>query len=256
MDNVSIIICAFNEEETIAEVVRTCCDFSFGAEVIVVDDGSTDQTVPVLEKLQKNFDFHIEILPENKGKSWAMVHGVKQSDREIILFFDADVSNVSKEHFEKMLRPFSEDSADMVLGQPKDTMIDYRINPFKSLTGERAMYRKDILPILEDIQEIRFGVETFINLYFQAEGKRIKYVLLEGMSHPTTFDKTSVVKASKKYISEGQEIARIYIDNYELIVRRIENRINRTGKKARDKISEIQERINQEIEELIKNLNL
>jgi hypothetical protein len=131
-------------------------------------------------------------------------------------------------------------------------MIDYRVNPFKSLTGERAVYRKDIVPILEDIREIRFGVETFINLHYQAEGKRIKYVLLEGLSHHTTFEKTSTVKATKKYILEGHEIALTYMSNYELILRRIENRIKNAGMKSRIKLSGIQERINTELEEMSK----
>lgn len=256
MKDVSIIICTYNEEETIAEVVRACCRYNPGADVLVVDDGSTDRTMAVLEGLKQEHIFRIKVLPENKGKSWAMVHGVEHSDREIILFFDADVSNITEAHFRSMLQPFMEQSVDMVLGQPKDTMIDYRINPFKSLTGERAMYRKDIVPILEDIREIRFGVETFINLYYQAEGKRIRYVLLDGLIHPTTFDKTSTAKATRKYISEGHEIARTYMNNYELIVRRIENRVNHAGQKTLDKISKIQERINREIEELIKKLNL
>jgi len=226
------------------------------AEVLVVDDGSTDGTVEVLEELRKEYLFRTEVLPENRGKSWAMVHGVEQTGGEIILFFDADVTHISKKHFNAMLRPMTDHLADMVLGQPKETMIDYRINPFKSLTGERAVYRKDIEPILKDIREIRFGVETFINLHYQAERKRIKYVLLEGLSHPTTFDKTSPVKATKKYIIEGHEIALTYMDNYELIIRRIENRIINAGTKARDKIAEIQEQVNKEIEEVIKKIKL
>ena len=256
MKSVSIIICAYNEEMTIADVVRACCRFNPMAEVLVVDDGSTDSTAKVLEKLKREYLFRTEIIPENRGKSWAMVHGVEQTEGEIILFFDADVTNISEKHFKAMLRPMNEHVTDMVLGQPKETMIDYRINPFKSLTGERAVYRKDIEPILKDIREIRFGVETFINLHYQAEGKRIKYVLLEGLSHPTTFDKTSTVKATKKYFIEGHEIALTYMDNYELIIRRIENQINNAGTKARDKISEIQERVNREIEELIRNMKL
>jgi hypothetical protein len=62
----------------------------------------------------------------------------------------------------------------MVLGQPSETFIDYRVYPFKSLTGQRALLKNDILPILDDIREIRFGVEIFINLYFQAKGKQKK----------------------------------------------------------------------------------
>ena len=255
MKKVSIIICAFNEEETIKEVVSACCRFNPTAEVMVVDDGSTDATGQILKDLGKEYKFRYEKLPENKGKSWAMVHGVEQTTGDIILFFDADVSRITRQHFKSLLKPFMDDTADMVLGQPRETMIDYRINPFKSLTGERAMYRSDIMSILEDIREIRFGVETFINLYYQAEGKRIKYVLLEGLLHPNTFEKTSKVVATKKYISEGQEIALTYMNNYDLIVRRIENKINHTSKKTMDMLSEVQVRINREIEEFINNLN-
>ncbi|MEA3460733.1 MAG: glycosyltransferase family 2 protein [Bacteroidota bacterium] len=239
MKDVSIIICAFNEEKNIADVVKACCSCNPMADVLVVDDGSTDRTAEVLEGLRKKYKFRSEHLPENKGKSCAMVHGVEHCDRELILFFDADVSNITRQHFKSLLDPLRKGRADMVLGQPRDTMIDYRINPFKSLTGERVMYRKDILPILEDIREIRFGVETFINLYFQAEGKRIHYVLLDGLSHPNTFEKVSPIKATRKYISEGQEIARTYINNYDLIVRSVENSINRVGKRTRNRISQL-----------------
>ena len=198
MKDVSIIICAYNEEQTIGEVLRACCEFNPMADVLVVDDGSTDQTVSVLKELKKSFRFRLELLAENKGKSWAMVHGVEQSEGEIILFFDADVSNISRKHFKNLLEPILQGKADMVLGQPRETMIDYRMNPFKSLTGERAMYRRDLLPILEDIREIRFGVETYINLYFKAEGKRIQYVLLDGLSHPNTFEKDSTIRVSSR----------------------------------------------------------
>jgi len=227
MKDVSIIVCAYNEEQTIAGVLKACCTYNPMADVLVVDDGSTDGTVAVLEGLKNEYSFRLEILPENKGKSWAMVHGVEHCDREIILFFDADVSNITRQHFSSLLGPMREGEADMVLGQPRETMIDYRVNPFKSLTGERAMLRADLLPILDDIREIRFGVETFINLFYQAEGKRIRYVLLEGLSHPNTFEKLSTVKATRKYISEGQEIAKTYMNNYELIIKRVENQINK-----------------------------
>ncbi len=227
MKSISIIICACNEEQTIAEVIKACCEYNPMTDVLVVDDGSTDQTVAVLKELKKSYRFRLELLPENKGKSWAMVHGVEHCDSEVILFFDADLSNITRQHFTSLLEPMRQGRADMVLGQPRETMIDYRINPFKSLTGERAMFRKDLLPILEDIREIRFGVETYINLYFQAEGKRIQYVLLEGLSHPNTFEKVSAVKSTKKYINEGKEIARTYMNNYELIIKRIENQIKK-----------------------------
>jgi len=251
MENLSIIICAYNEEDTISGVVSACCRYNPKAEVVVVDDGSTDGTAAALAALGRSYRFSYERLHENRGKSWAMVHGVLHSERDIVLFFDADVSRITREHFSSLVKPLLEGSADLVLGQPRETMIDYRVNPFKSLTGERAVFRKDILPIMEDIREIKFGVETFINLYYQAEGKRIQYVLLDGLVHPNTFEKISMVAATRKYISEGQEIALTYMEYHNLIIRRIQNRINQANQRTREKLNRLQNNLERKIEEFL-----
>lgn len=162
----SIIICTYNEEKTVSEIVKSCCEYSSDNEVIVVDDGSVDDTEKILNGLQKKYTFRYEKLEENKGKSWAMSRGVEIAKNEIILFMDADLTNVKKEHIHKLLLPLNNDEADMVLGQPSETLIDYRINPFVSLTGQRALKKMDILPIIDEIRNIRFGVETYINLGF------------------------------------------------------------------------------------------
>lgn len=52
-NNVSIIICSFNEEKTIEYVVSSCCKYNKESEIIVVDDGSTDNTENILVELQK-----------------------------------------------------------------------------------------------------------------------------------------------------------------------------------------------------------
>jgi glycosyltransferase involved in cell wall biosynthesis len=246
----SIIICAYNEEKTIADVLISCCTLLPDSEIIVVDDGSKDNTETILLELSKKYSFIYERLDENKGKSWAMVHGVEKSSNEIILFFDADISNISKKHFDLLLNPIINQEADMILGQPSETLIDYRINPFRSLTGERAMLKKDIIPILKDIREIRFGVETFINLYFQAQGKKIKYVLLENLKHPTKFEKTSIINASKEFVSEGKEIALTYMNNYDLITQRIELIIKKSNKNAKSKIDSLQKKVNNKLQGL------
>lgn len=247
MRKVSIVICAYNEEKTIANVVRDIRKFNPGSEVIVVDDGSSDGTENILRKLGKELSFVYERLPENKGKSYAMVRGVEISRHNVILFFDADLTNISQQHFHQLLEPIFDGEADMVLGQPSETLIDYRINPFRSLTGQRAMLKKDLLPILGEIRNIRFGVETFINLHYQANSKKIKYVLLEGLTHPVKYSKTTPVKATKEFISEGQEIAATLLDNHDLILKTIENSIKKTNKQVNSKISGIQKDIHQRI---------
>lgn len=246
----SIIICTYNEEKTIADVMISCCKNNPDHEIIVVDDGSVDNTEKILNELSNDYTFRYERLETNKGKSWVMVYGVEKATNEIILFFDADVSNIKKEHFDNLLRPIINNEADMVLGQPSETLIDYKINPFRSLTGERALLKKDIIPILGDIKEIRFGVETFINLYYQAQGKRIKYILMEGLKHPTKYEKTTVINATKEFIKEGKEIASTLLKNHDLIAQRVELLIKKTNVNTKKKINSLQKDINNKLLEL------
>ncbi len=250
---VSIVICTFNEEKTIENVVRKCREYNLDSEVVVVDDGSADKTEEILKNLNNEISFKNICLPENKGKSNAMVVGVENAQNEVILFFDADISDIKENHFRQLLNPIFDEDADMVLGVPSETLIDYRVNPFKSLTGERALLKKDIEPILENIRDIRFGVETYINLYFQAHGKKIKYTLLDGLTHPTKYDKTSATQATKEFISEGQEIAITLLKNYDLITQSINNSIDKQSKKIMDSVKKLQAELNDKIQTLLRN---
>jgi glycosyltransferase involved in cell wall biosynthesis len=218
------IICAFNEQDTIKDVAITVLDYFFD-EVIIVNDGSTDKTDEILKDLSKSHDFKYISLPENKGKGFAMATGIENAKSEIIVFIDADLLNLKDEHFLHLLISVIEDEADMVLGQATETLINYKYNPFKSFTGERVLLKKEILPILDKMKHSRFGVETLINLYYQSEGKRIKYVMLEGLKHPTKFDKTSSSQATKEFAKEGHQIALTIFKNFDLITKRIKNTI-------------------------------
>ncbi len=71
----------------------------------------------------------------------------------------------------------------------------------------------------------RFGVETLINLYYQAEGKKVKYVMLSGLKHPTKFDKTSTPQAMKEFIMEGHQIALTTFKNFNLITKTIRKQL-------------------------------
>ncbi|HAN18835.1 MAG TPA: hypothetical protein DCQ24_09225 [Bacteroidales bacterium] len=222
MMRTTAIICAFNEQDTIKNVVTTILDYFFD-EVIIVNDGSSDKTDEILNEISRFYNFKYIALPENKGKGFAMATGIENANSEIIVFIDADLSNLKDEHFWQLLIPVIENEADMVLGQATETLINYKYNPFKSFTGERVLLKKDILPIIDKMKHSRFGVETLINLYYQSEGKKIKYVMLNGLIHPTKFDKTNSSQAIMEFMKEGHQIAQTVFKNYDLVTKTIKN---------------------------------
>ncbi|MCK5170065.1 MAG: glycosyltransferase family 2 protein [Bacteroidales bacterium] len=223
---ITAIICAYNEQDTIKNVATAALDYFFD-EVIIVNDGSTDKTEEILKEISKFYDFKYIALPENKGKGFAMATGIENTKSEIILFIDADLLNLKDEHFWHLLIPVIENEADMVLGQATETLINYKYNPFKSFSGQRVFLKKDVLPILDEMKHSRFGVETLINLYYQSEGKRIKYVMLEELKHPSKFDKTNTSQAIIEFMKEGHQIAQTVFQNYELITKTIKNTISK-----------------------------
>ena len=223
MKKISAIICIYNEEKTIKDIVSIVRDYFFD-EVIVVNDGSTDKTDDILNELSKIYDFKYIKLKENRGKGFAMATGIKNATGEIIVFIDADLSDLKEEHLFELTMPLVNKKADMILGQATETLIDYSVNPFKSFTGERSVFKKDILPIVDKMKNSRFGVETLINLYYQSEGKKVKYVMLNGLKHPTKFDKVSKQQALKEFVKEGHQIALTAFKNFDLITSSIKNR--------------------------------
>ena len=225
----SAIICVYNEEKTIEDVINIVTDYFFN-EVIVVNDGSDDKTDEIVREQIDLHNLKYISLPKNKGKGYAMATGVENASGEIITFIDADLSNLSEEHFSQLLTPVFMGEADMVLGQANETLINYSINPFKSFTGERSLLKKDILPIVPKMKHSKFGVETLINLYYQSEGKSVKYVMLNGLKHPTKFDKVSTPQAMKELVKEGHQIALTAFKNFDLVTKRIKNSISKNIK--------------------------
>ena len=227
---VSVIICAYNEEKTIKDVIMSVSETQIVDEIIIVNDGSKDDTQKIIESLKKEIEIRDIQFVENKGKGFAMAVGVENAINEIIVFIDADLSNLQEEHFAQLITPVLNSEADMVLGQATETLINYSLNPFKSFTGERAVLKKDILPIIDKMKTSRFGVETLLNLYYQSLGKTVKYVMLKNLEHPTKYDKTSSLKATKEFLYEGQEIAATVIKNYDLIAKTVKRIIDKNIK--------------------------
>ena len=106
---VSVIIPAYNEEETVAKVVEVIKKVSFVDEIIVVNDGSSDNTAEEAMNVGARVITH-EV---NKGKGEALNTGYREAECDIIAFIDADIYNLTSAKVEAMIRPILEGKTDI-----------------------------------------------------------------------------------------------------------------------------------------------
>ncbi len=117
MIKLSIIIPAYNEENTIIKILEKVADAQIERvtkEVIVIDDCSTDKTLNLLEKNRNLYDELIK-LPKNSGKGEAVKKGLIKASGQYILFQDADLEYDPKD-YKKLLEPVLLFDADLVIG--------------------------------------------------------------------------------------------------------------------------------------------
>ncbi|MCX7705705.1 MAG: glycosyltransferase family 2 protein [bacterium] len=116
---VSIIIPVFNEEKTIFEILLRVIESDTGIcqkQIIVVDDGSTDNTPKILEKVRKKFS-NISVIkhPYNRGKAAALKTGFSYATGDIIIIQDADLE-YDPSDYKRLITPIINDEADIVFG--------------------------------------------------------------------------------------------------------------------------------------------
>ncbi len=111
--HIDCIIPARDEAPTVADNVRAARDCVYVREVIVVDDGSTDDTADVAREAGAKV---IVRDAATGSKAHAMDTGVQASDAEAILFVDADCTGLTGAHLDEICEPFVAGDAVMSLG--------------------------------------------------------------------------------------------------------------------------------------------
>jgi len=88
----SIVICNYNQDRFVGEALRSCLAQTVPRErfeIIVVDDGSTDDSKAVLADFARDHGVHV-VLQENRGQLAALVAGIRHASHELVCFLDAD----------------------------------------------------------------------------------------------------------------------------------------------------------------------
>ena len=119
----SVLVPVYNEERTLEEIVRRVCDFQIPKEIILVDDGSEDQSRTILTRLQEENDrakdplnqIKVFFQPVNQGKGAALKTAFSHVTGDIIIVQDADLEYDPKD-YPSLLAPIQAGQADVVYG--------------------------------------------------------------------------------------------------------------------------------------------
>lgn len=194
MPSVSIVIPAYNEEGAIGPVIQQLRALGLDAEVIVVDDGSTDGTIAVAEAQGARIVRH----PANMGYGRSLKDGVRAASGDVIIITDADGTYPIGE-IPVLLKKFDQ-GFDMVVGARQGAA--YHQSPLKSVlrwflksivefasgrripdvnSGLRIFRKSTSVPYFPDICD-GFSFTTTITLVYALTHKSIAYV-------PVPYDK-------------------------------------------------------------------
>ncbi|MCK5535929.1 MAG: glycosyltransferase family 2 protein [Bacteroidales bacterium] len=121
--NISVVIPLYNEDESLTElshwIEKVMNKNNFTYEIIFIDDGSTDSSWEIIQKLnEKNPNVKAIKFQRNYGKSPALHSGFQKVQGDIVITMDADLQD-SPEEIPELYRMISEDGFDLVSGWKK-----------------------------------------------------------------------------------------------------------------------------------------
>lgn len=131
MKELSIIVPVYNVEEYLEECLNSIYKIGINKEVILVNDGSSDNSLKILEKYKKKyFEETIIINQKNKGLSGARNEGLKVAKGTYISFIDSD-DMILPDIYEKIYRKGKEENLDIIIGTGNYYYSNGEIKKFK-----------------------------------------------------------------------------------------------------------------------------
>ena len=190
----SAIIAAYNEEGTLADVVRGLRASPLIDEIIVVSDGSTDRTVEIARSL----DVKTIALRENQGKGYAMRVGVDNASHDVLFFVDGDMYNVADEHIEALVAPVLRGECDMNIGvRNRGRVLNYlhlEMQCGPVLSGIRVM-RREVFDAVPAQYQAAYKIEAALNCFCSRAGFRQRHTIIHNLNH--------VLKEAKRGLADG-----------------------------------------------------
>lgn len=207
MKKISCVIAAYNEGKRIGGVLDAIENHPLIDEVIVVDDGSKDDTSAVVSK-RKNIT--LITLPQNKGKSFAVVTGIRKAKYDYLLTLDADLIGLRADEVSRLIRPVLDGEAEMAISLRKNSLPIMRLMGLDYVSGERVFKKSIIEKHLDEIEKLpSFAIESYINRLIINNAHTIKVVKWNSAITPRKSAKVGFLKGIWGDIKMIRDILRL-----------------------------------------------
>jgi glycosyltransferase involved in cell wall biosynthesis len=185
---IAAILPVFNEELNVCDVLDVLHASSILDDIILIDDGSSDNTFGILNRAAA-IDRRIKVIrhDQNRGKGQAIFSGWSATCASVLLLLDADLKELSPDHINALLAPVIDHRADMTLGLFQgghfSTDLSHRLSPF--LTGQRGL-RAELLKNISHEAAAGYGFEIALTVTASQHNYRTRVVALKGVWHPSS----------------------------------------------------------------------
>ncbi len=199
MVEVSLILPAYNEAErlkgTVQQVANALYKITPSFEIIIAEDGSTDETDRIARELAKEYPYIKHMHSKDRlGRGKALNHAFKSSKGEILAYIDVDLATDLK-HLEELINSISEEGYDFSMGSRMLKESDVKRSftrliaskGFNLLTrlllkseikdhqcGFKAFKREPLFDILDEVKDNHWFWDTEILVRAQRRGYKIK----------------------------------------------------------------------------------
>lgn len=164
----SVLVPVFNESDTLEEALRRVRAIQLPKEIIAIDDGSTDGSREILERLQRDSKNGVDPLneikalfqPFNQGKGAALRTGVRNATGDVVIIQDADLEYDPQDYM-KLLEPILTGKADVVYGTRFSGGGPHRVLFFWHYVGNQVLtFLSNMLTNL-NLSDMEVGYKVF-----------------------------------------------------------------------------------------------
>lgn len=199
LEPVSVVIAAYNEGKVIANTLQSLLrsDYAGDLEVVVVDDGSRDDTLAEVERISR-IDPRVRLIAqENRGKARALQRGIAAAHHPLLMFIDAD-TQCQNDTVSNLVKPFADAKVGAVSGHAKvgnlrtfisrcqaleytcgfnlDRRAYDRWNCITVVPGAISAVRRSVIEKAGGLSLDTLAEDTDLTLAMHKQGQRIVYV--------------------------------------------------------------------------------